>query len=65
MNVLTMQQLLHHTRRNRDVISTALKASQAVAEIDPSNVNVPFELERYERQLTALMKVEAVLSQAV
>lgn len=65
MNIITMQQLLHHTRRNRDVINAALKASQAVAEIDPSNVNVPFELERYERQLTALMKAEAILSQAL
>ena len=62
---MTIQQLLHHTRRNRDVIAAALKASQAVAEIDPSNVNVPFELERYARQLEALSAAEAAIAKAL
>lgn len=65
MNDLTIQNLLAHTRRNRDLVAKALGASEDLRAIDPANVNLPFHIERTARQLEALTAAEAALSKAI
>lgn len=62
---MTIQELMHHTRRNRDIIHRALGSAEDVRSIDGGNVNVHFEIERYARQLEALIAAEAALAKAL
>lgn len=61
---MTNQELLHHVRRNKDIMKLALQASEAVASIDGANVNVHFDIERYRRQHEAFLDAEAAMIRA-
>ena len=62
---MNMQELMHHVRRNRAILATAHDSSIQISLIDPANVNVHISIERYKRQLEAIIEAEAALSKAL